>query len=111
MRFELQLIPPVDAGDQSSRLKTAIEIIKQAGFPVAVTSVGAAVTGGWEDVMPVLKEIHETLGSRIPGLTTTVRIENGESENKSSISDDTLVEEASEESFPASDPPSFTLGE
>lgn len=35
-----------------------------AGFPVAMTSVGATVTGSWAGVMPILKEIHETLGGR-----------------------------------------------
>lgn len=104
MRFELQVIPSVDSYSHRKTIETAIGVIAEAGLEVSLTSVGAAINGTWDEVMPILKEVDTTLRSELPEVTTTLRISSGGTET----SEDAVVEEASEESFAASDAPSFT---
>ncbi|MEX2444674.1 MAG: MTH1187 family thiamine-binding protein [Alkalispirochaeta sp.] len=124
MLVELQIVP-VGAGSHiADAVAKAVEVIKKSGLSYQLTPSGTVVEGSWDEVMPVIKEAHDITRSAHSHVITTLRIEDDAqaksqlmenvehvsgklAQNASGASSEEKVQEASEESFPASDPPGY----
>lgn len=124
MLFELSLIPIHASGRLSDHLAEAVRIIDKSGLNYEVTPGGTCVTGDWETVMPVLKRCHQKMRTVSDHVVTTIKIEDdavspptlsgnvGHVTGKAGkSSDESRVDSQIEQTFPASDPPSFMPGE
>jgi len=124
MLVELQIVPVGAGSHVADAIAKAVDVIRKSGLPYQLTPSGTAVEGSWDEVMPVIKRAHTMTRSSHSHVITTLRIED-DSQAKSQIvenvehvtgalshgaggaSSEEKVQEASEESFPASDPPGY----
>lgn len=124
MLFELSLIPINASGRLSDHLAEAARIIDKSGLNYEVTPSSTCVTGDWDAVMPVLKRCHEKMRTVSDHVVTTIKVEDdaispptlsgnvGHVAGKSGRSSgEGRVDSQIEQTFPASDPPSFMPGE
>ena len=126
MLFELSLVPVNTGESLSTHIAKAVRIIDKAGLNYQVTPASTCVEGSWEEVMPVLQECHQYMKSVSNHVITTIKIEEDDTSPASLTQNVTHVTEkvagnpaeqqgrvdhALEETFPASDPPSFMPGE
>ena len=126
MLFELSLVPVNSGEPLSTHIAKAVRILDKAGLKYEVTPASTCVEGSWKEVIPVLHDCHRYMKSVSNHVITTIRIEEDDTSPASLTQNDThvtdkvtgnpaeqpeRVDEALEETFPASDSPSFMPGE
>ncbi|MFW5694848.1 MAG: MTH1187 family thiamine-binding protein [Alkalispirochaeta sp.] len=124
MLVELQIVPVGGGAHIADAVARAVEVIEGSGLPYQLTPSGTAMEGSWDEVMPVVKEAHDITRSASPHVITTIRIEDDDqavsqltedvehvtgkpAQRTDGVSSEEKVQEALEESFPASDPPGY----
>lgn len=75
MIFELSVIP-IGAGTSLSRyIAEVMRVIEASGLVYESHSMGTNIEGGWDDIMPVVRECHEGLYRMgVERISTTLRI-------------------------------------
>lgn len=124
MLFELSLIPTRSQHHIGEAISRAVRLIEEAGLDYQITAAGTCIVGTWDEVMPVIKRCHELARQSSSQVISTIRIEDDavtpptldgnvrrvREQVAAAGRRDGSVDEAGEESFPASDPPSFNPG-
>jgi uncharacterized protein (TIGR00106 family) len=83
MLFELSIIPLGGNTHLSSEIAEIMKIIDGSGYPYQLTPSGTCIEGGWEEVMALIRQCHESMRNRSSHVITTVKIEDEEgSRNK-----------------------------
>lgn len=116
MQFELHVLPFGSATQLSDLRRESQAILEAEQLDYRFSPSGIIVEGSWDQVMPVFRRIHDALGTQATEVMTEIRILDGgpvKSEEvprapEQGAGSDADVEEASIDSFPASDPPGYT---
>jgi uncharacterized protein (TIGR00106 family) len=125
MLVELSIVPVGGSRHLSDFVSALVHEVHESGLAYTLTPSGTVIEGDWDEVMPVVRSAHKKALSDSGHLVTTIRIEDesgGTAKLSSNIQNveeklghparrdvpEKKVREAAEETFPASDPPSFT---
>jgi len=112
MLVELHAVAASSAESRERTLEVMTEIVKRIGLPLQKTPDSLFIEGNWDEVMAAVRACHTYLREQSPHVITSIRIDDDAVREQrlgaSGVSDgERRIREADEESFPASDPPSW----
>jgi|GEM_PF-3226565 len=112
MLVELHAVAASSAESHERTLDVITEMVRRIGLPLQKTPDSVFIEGNWDEVMAAVRVCHNHLRERSPHVITSIRIDDDTAREHrlgvSGVSDgERRIREADEESFPASDPPSW----
>ena len=80
MLAELSIIPIGNSAHLSGELAKVLKLVEESGLPYQLTPSGTCIEGGWDELMPLIRQCHERARKTSPHVVTLIKLEDDENE-------------------------------
>ncbi len=82
MLAELSIIPIGNSTHLSGELAKVLKLVDESGLPYQLTPSGTCIEGGWDELMPLIRQCHERARKASPHVVTLIKLEDDEGEQQ-----------------------------
>jgi len=72
MLAELSIIPIGNSTHLSGELAKVLKLVDESGLPYQLTPSGTCIEGGWDELMPLIRQCHERARKASPHVVTLI---------------------------------------
>ena len=93
MLAELSIIPIGNSTHLSGELAKILKLVDESGLPYQLTPSGTCIEGGWDELLPLIRQCHERARKASPHVVTLIKLEDDEGEQHKLTRNVTSIEE------------------